>query len=110
MREREPDMHVDVDVPYVESFVGLTNSVFCFVPRGKSGWSSRFFQTFFAGCVPVLLNDRYEPPYGEILDLASMVLKWPMADVPGVVHALRRMRDEAPGAIQKMREAAAAAR
>lgn len=49
MRGKEADMHVDVDVPYIESFVGLSNSVFCFVPRGKSAWSSRFFQTFFAG-------------------------------------------------------------
>merc|ERR1712232_126069 len=33
MKDVEPDMHVDVDVPYIESFMGLTSSVFCFVPR-----------------------------------------------------------------------------
>merc|ERR1711907_862196 len=60
LKETEADMHVDVDVPYIESFMGLTQSVFCFVPRGKSAWSSRFFQTFFAGCIPIILNDLYE--------------------------------------------------
>merc|ERR1739838_701018 len=47
MRGKESDMHVDVDVPYMESFLGLTSATFCFVPRGKSAWSIRFFQTFF---------------------------------------------------------------
>ncbi|CAE7377835.1 rib-1 [Symbiodinium natans] len=83
LKETEPLFHVDVDVPYVESFLGLTSSLFCFVPRGKSAWSSRFFQTFFAGCIPVLLNDRYEPPFGEFVDLPSAVIKWPMTQVGG---------------------------
>lgn len=107
MRGVEPDMHVDVDVPYIESFLGLTQSVFCFVPRGKSAWSSRFFQTFFAGCVPVLLNDRYDPPFGEVLDVKKAGVKWPMEDVPGVVKYLRRLRDEAPALISAMQDAAA---
>jgi len=105
MRGREPDMHVDVDVPYIESFVGLTNSVFCFVPRGKSAWSSRFFQTFFAGCVPVLLNDRYEPPFGEIADVSSFTIKWPMAEVGKLVPYLRRLREEQPDTIRTLAEA-----
>merc|ERR1712124_169376 len=88
MRGKERDMHVDVDVPYMESFLGLTNAVFCFVPRGKSAWSSRFFQMFFAGCIPVLLNDLYEPPFGELLKIPSFVIKWPMAQVPALVDYL----------------------
>jgi len=92
----EPDMHLDVDVPYVESFIGLTNSNFCFVPRGKSAWSSRFFQTFFAGCVPIVLNDLYEPPFGEIVDLPSAIIKWPMKEVPVLVDYLRQMKENNP--------------
>jgi len=110
MREEEPDMHVDVDVPYIESFMGLTSSVFCFVPRGKSGWSSRFFQTFFAGCIPVLLNDRYEPPFGELVNLPSSVMKWPMNRVPELVTYLRRLREEEPETIEAMRDAGKALR
>eukprot|EP00440_Ansanella_granifera_P003736 gb/GFBE01004053.1/.p1 GENE.gb/GFBE01004053.1/~~gb/GFBE01004053.1/.p1 ORF type:complete len:633 (+),score=120.75 gb/GFBE01004053.1/:1-1899(+) len=90
----EADMHVDVDVPYLESFIGLSSSLFCFVPRGKSAWSSRFFQTFFAGCIPIVLNDRYEPPFGEILDLPSAIIKWPMKEVPMLVEYLRSMEAE----------------
>mmetsp|Transcript_7712 Transcript_7712/g.21816 ORF Transcript_7712/g.21816 Transcript_7712/m.21816 type:complete len:630 (+) Transcript_7712:82-1971(+) len=110
MRGREPDMHVDVDVPYIESFMGLTSSVFCFVPRGKSGWSSRFFQTFFAGCIPVLLNDRYEPPFGEIVHLPSSVIKWPMTEVAQLTTYLRLMRENRPDIIHAMREAGSSLR
>jgi len=105
MKDREPDMHVDVDVPYIESFVGLTSSTFCFVPRGKSAWSSRFFQTFFAGCIPIILNDRYEPPFGELLDVPSFAIKWPMAEVGELVTYLRRLQQEQPEAIEAMRDA-----
>merc|ERR550514_2718070 len=106
----DKDMHMDVDVPYIESFLRLTNSIFCFVPRGKSAWSSRFFQTFFAGCIPVLLNDLYEPPFGEIVDMQKAGLKWPMEDVPGIVDYLRRLRTEAPGAVEALQAAGAALR
>eukprot|EP00928_Gymnodinium_smaydae_P037025 TRINITY_DN25772_c0_g1_i1.p1 TRINITY_DN25772_c0_g1~~TRINITY_DN25772_c0_g1_i1.p1 ORF type:complete len:728 (-),score=166.66 TRINITY_DN25772_c0_g1_i1:70-2073(-) len=105
MKDVEPDHHVDVDVPYMESFLGLTSSVFCYVPRGKSGWSSRFFQTYFAGCVPVLLNDLYEPPFGEIVNVRKSTIKWPMAEVPALVDYLRRLRDQSPEYIERMRKA-----
>ncbi|CAE8644132.1 unnamed protein product, partial [Polarella glacialis] len=56
---KEPDLHIRQDVPYIEAATGSMTSRFCFVPRGKSAWSSRFFRVLFAGCVPVLLNDYY---------------------------------------------------
>ena len=98
-------LHVDVDVPYVESFLGLTSSLFCFVPRGKSAWSSRFFQTFFAGCIPVLLNDRYEAPFGEIVDMPKAVIKWPMTEVDPLVDYLKEMVVKDTDRMLKLQEA-----
>merc|ERR1712166_1051858 len=87
-----------------------TSSVFCFVPRGKSAWSSRFFQTFFAGCIPVLLNDRYEPPFGEIVDATQFSIKWPMQEVGELVTYLRRLIQERPDAVRDLRKAGEALR
>eukprot|EP00921_Rhytidocystis_pertsovi_P007974 GHVQ01013182.1.p1 GENE.GHVQ01013182.1~~GHVQ01013182.1.p1 ORF type:complete len:690 (-),score=142.70 GHVQ01013182.1:787-2856(-) len=56
---------------------GMGNSVFCFVPRGKSGWSLRLFESLFAGCVPVLLSDNWELPFEDIFDVTKFVIKWP---------------------------------
>ena len=41
----------------------MGDSRFCLVPRGRAAWSVRFFETLWAGCVPVLLSDHYEVPY-----------------------------------------------
>lgn len=62
-----PDMHIRQDVPYTEALRGSVSSRFCFVPRGKSAWSSRLFRTMFGKCVPVILNDDYEMPFSSLL-------------------------------------------
>merc|ERR1719310_2181013 len=103
MKGVESDMDVDVDVSYMNSFLGLTSSIFCFVPRGKSAWSSRFFQTFFAGCIPVLLNDLYDPPFGELVGIPKAVIKWPMTRVPELVQYLRMLVQEHPDIVHAMR-------
>eukprot|EP00435_Cladocopium_sp_Y103_P018799 s1722_g4.t1 len=86
----EPDLHIRQDVPYMEAARGALSSKFCFVPRGKSAWSSRYFRVLFADCIPVLLNDFYEPPYGEIFDSSGFVVRWPMQHVgPKLLEVLR---------------------
>ncbi|CAE7201850.1 unnamed protein product [Symbiodinium natans] len=77
----EHDLHIRQDVPYREATQGALSSRFCFVPRGKSAWSSRFFRVLFSDCLPVLLNDFYEPPYGEIFDASGFTVRWPMQQV-----------------------------
>lgn len=53
-------------------------SRFCFVPRGRAAWSVRFFETLWAGCVPVLLSDHYEPPFEQLFDVREFAIKWPV--------------------------------
>ena len=55
-----------------------TQSVFCFIPRGKSAWSSRLFSVMFGGCIPVILNDEYELPFEHFLSTSQFAIKWPM--------------------------------
>jgi len=90
-RELESEeLFVKQDVPYIEALQGSTSSRFCLVPRGKSAWSSRFFRVLFAGCLPVLLNDEYEPPFETLLDIPQWLIKWPMRKVDdGLLDYLR---------------------
>jgi len=90
-RELESEeLFIKQDVPYMEAFRGSISSRFCLVPRGKSAWSSRFFRVLFAGCVPVLLNDEYEPPFEAFLDIPHWLVKWPMRRVDdGLLEYLR---------------------
>ena len=46
----------------------MGDSVFCLVPRGRAAWSVRFFESLWAGCVPVLLSDHYQPSFDQLFD------------------------------------------
>ncbi|CAE8616053.1 unnamed protein product [Polarella glacialis] len=63
----------------MQSLMG--NSRFCLVPRGRAAWSVRFFEALWAGCVPVLLSDYYEPPFDALFDITEFVIKWPVAKI-----------------------------
>eukprot|EP00971_Amphidinium_carterae_P070035 1385809-Amphidinium_carterae.1 len=67
---------------------------FCFVPRGKSGWSLRLFEAMFAGCVPVILSDKWELPFEDFLDVTQAVIKWPSTQIgPQLISYLRSLPD-----------------
>ncbi|CAJ1433023.1 unnamed protein product [Effrenium voratum] len=46
----------------------MGDSRFCLVPRGRAAWSVRFFEALWAGCVPVLLSDHYQPAFDQLFD------------------------------------------
>eukprot|EP00929_Paragymnodinium_shiwhaense_P090161 TRINITY_DN50359_c0_g1_i1.p1 TRINITY_DN50359_c0_g1~~TRINITY_DN50359_c0_g1_i1.p1 ORF type:complete len:621 (+),score=135.33 TRINITY_DN50359_c0_g1_i1:131-1993(+) len=60
----------------MQSLMG--NARFCLCPRGRAAWSVRFFESLWAGCVPVILSDHYEPPFDTLFDVTEFVIKWPM--------------------------------
>ena len=51
----------------------MGDSVFCLVPRGRAAWSVRFFESLWAGCVPVLLSDHYQPSFDQLFDATQML-------------------------------------
>ena len=55
----------------------MGSSRFCLVPRGQSAWTRRAFESFFSGCVPVLLSDHVELPFESSIDYSKMTIKWP---------------------------------
>jgi hypothetical protein len=60
-----------------ELFQWMGRATFCFVPRGRAAWSVRFFETLWAGCVPVILSDDYELPFETLFDVTKFAIKWP---------------------------------
>ena len=57
----------------------LTDARFCLVPRGLSPWTLRTYETFFAGCVPVIISDAVRLPFQEFVDYSRVSIKWPEA-------------------------------
>eukprot|EP00397_Hematodinium_sp_SG-2012_P038467 GEMP01041849.1.p1 GENE.GEMP01041849.1~~GEMP01041849.1.p1 ORF type:complete len:342 (+),score=44.32 GEMP01041849.1:691-1716(+) len=53
---------------------------FCFVPKGLGYWSNRLFEVMFAGCIPVILSDEIDLPFGDVIDWPTISIKWPTAE------------------------------
>eukprot|EP00238_Polyblepharides_amylifera_P002594 CAMPEP_0196575454 /NCGR_PEP_ID=MMETSP1081-20130531/4928_1 /TAXON_ID=36882 /ORGANISM="Pyramimonas amylifera, Strain CCMP720" /LENGTH=504 /DNA_ID=CAMNT_0041893761 /DNA_START=149 /DNA_END=1663 /DNA_ORIENTATION=- len=62
-------------------FEYMGDSQFCFAPRGQSSWTLRFYESFFAGCIPVILADSIELPFQDVIDYSKVTIKWPMTKV-----------------------------
>eukprot|EP00928_Gymnodinium_smaydae_P007364 TRINITY_DN12653_c0_g9_i1.p1 TRINITY_DN12653_c0_g9~~TRINITY_DN12653_c0_g9_i1.p1 ORF type:complete len:547 (+),score=71.90 TRINITY_DN12653_c0_g9_i1:81-1721(+) len=82
----------NLSIPDMHAVMG--NARFCFVPKGKSAWSLRFFEALFANCVPVVLSDHWELPFESFLDLPSSTIKWPMDDVGDRLMELLQMQPD----------------
>ena len=41
----------------------------------------RFFETFWAGCIPVVLSDAYDVPFGQLFDVSRFMIRWPDTEI-----------------------------
>jgi len=69
------DCSVGSHVP--DFFERMGRSHFCLVPRGSSAWTIHLYESFFFGCIPVLLSDKLEVPFQELVNWPALSLKWP---------------------------------
>lgn len=64
-------------------------SHFCLVPGGTSPWTNHLYESFFCGCVPVILSDEYEVAFQHVLPWPTLSIKWPEAAVGDLYEFLR---------------------
>lgn len=78
-------------------------SHFCLIPGGTSPWTNHLYESFFCGCIPVILSDEYDVAFQHILDWPRFSIKWPEAAVGESLYSflrsfqipeLRAMKDE----------------
>jgi len=91
----DPRLYIRQDVPFGDALLGSSSSSFCFIPRGVSSWTSRLFRVLFANCIPVILNDRVEIPFSELLPVHEWTIKVPMKNIDGdaLLNALEEIRN-----------------
>ncbi|CAE7641986.1 tas [Symbiodinium sp. CCMP2592] len=93
--KEEGKIYVAQNLSFPEMHAAMGTAKFCFVPKGKSAWSLRFFEALFANCIPVVLSDFWELPFEAFMDLPSFVIKWPMALVgDGLMDYLESLPEE----------------
>ncbi|XP_013790088.1 exostosin-1-like, partial [Limulus polyphemus] len=73
----------------------MHNSTFCLVPRGRRLGSFRFLEALQAGCIPLLLSNGWELPFGEVIDWTKATV-WAderlLLQVPDVVRSVNQTR------------------
>jgi hypothetical protein len=70
-------------VAHHEYLCMMAQSVFCLVPRGQAAWSPRLDEAMYAGCIPVIIADGYDPPFSAILNYSLFSVRVSEADLVG---------------------------
>ncbi|XP_076349903.1 exostosin-1b-like isoform X2 [Tachypleus tridentatus] len=69
----------------------MQNSTYCLVPRGRRLGSFRFLEALQAGCIPVLLSNGWELPFGEVIDWSKATVRADerlLMQVPDIIRSL----------------------
>jgi len=70
-------------------FRSMNSSKFCLVLPGMTGWTSRLFDSIYAGCIPVIVSHRTQFPFGNILTYREFSIQLDTTDVeqnPGIIE------------------------
>ncbi|CAD7968274.1 unnamed protein product [Amoebophrya sp. A25] len=58
----------------------ITDCKYCLAPKGLTSYTSRLYESFFAGCIPVLLSDDLEAPFDYDSTATSPIMTPPQQE------------------------------
>ncbi|KAF4675458.1 hypothetical protein FOL46_001396 [Perkinsus olseni] len=69
-------------------------SRFCMAPAGTSPWTNHLYESFFAGCIPVILSDDFILPFTAFLNWSQLSIRWPEERIAELYPFLKSIPDE----------------
>ncbi|XP_054805150.1 probable glycosyltransferase At5g03795 isoform X2 [Prosopis cineraria] len=86
---KDQDVQVYEQLPKGVSYYDmLRNSRFCLCPSGYEVASPRIVEAVFTECVPVLISDRYVPPFSDVLNWKSFSVQIDVKDIANIKKIL----------------------
>ncbi|CAH8379337.1 unnamed protein product [Eruca vesicaria subsp. sativa] len=83
--DKDNDIRVHKYLPKGTSYSDMMrNSKFCICPSGYEVASPRIVEALYSGCVPVLINSGYVPPFSDVLNWASFSVIVSVEDIPNL--------------------------
>lgn len=87
------------------------DSHFCLVPAGTSPWTNHLYESFYTGCVPVILSDEYAVAFLDELPWERFSIRWPESRIcsdqgcteSALYRHLHRLVVEDPGRLWRMK-------
>ncbi|GAB2233721.1 hypothetical protein Droror1_Dr00002950 [Drosera rotundifolia] len=72
----------------------LRRSKFCLCPSGYEVASPRIVEAIYAECVPVMISDKYVPPFSDVINWDLFSLKIKVRDIPNIKSILMGVSQE----------------
>ncbi|XP_051115230.1 probable glycosyltransferase At3g07620 [Andrographis paniculata] len=72
----------------------MHHSKFCLCPSGYQVASQRVVEAIYAGCVPVLINKDFVPPFSDVLDWDKLSVNVAVRDLPELKRILEGIGEE----------------
>ncbi|CAD7946205.1 unnamed protein product [Amoebophrya sp. A120] len=81
------------------------DSHFCLVPAGTSPWTNHLYESFYSGCVPVILSDDYFVAFRHEIPWEKIAIKWPESLVDSRLYQfLHDLAVYEPGRLREMKQ------
>ena len=85
------DVRVARALPRNETAMLMLRARFCPVCSGFAPWTGRLPEVMQAGCVPIIIEERWKLPFGELLDYASFSASLPLDRLDSLVSYARTL-------------------
>merc|ERR1711865_430317 len=76
-----------VGPPVRDYFRRMGMARFCLIPAGLTAWTIHLYESFFFGCVPVILSDELTVPFHDEIDWPSLSIQVPTSIDMAGLHA-----------------------
>ena len=78
-------------LPNNETSALMLRSRFCVICSGFAPWTQRLFEAMHAGCVPLVITERWILPFDELLNYSKFSATLPLARIKELPHYARSL-------------------